>query len=370
MRGPDDSGLIVPSASDLRLARVSGDERSEGQARAEAVLCDGDGIVVLATATRAAGREHTVLLRLTGGGEPVWRRDLDDEQGAGRAIAARAGGGFTVAGELQTGPLDFVGRLLTLDAGGQLVKARTLGEGGDTGLRAICSLGGGALIAGGARGGRGWLVGEGAEVTVADALELTSLAPARDGGVVAAGTRTRSTTSLGSGLLAGFGGNLSELWRRELPEGGGGELAAVAALPDGDLVAVGHHDQAGQELVWCLRIGAGGDTAWERTLSGFDGAPHRGRAVAVLPPGGDIAVAGDAAADGGRRMLVARLSGGGELLWERRFETSEEVVRGAAATSDGIVIVGSTTASGTGRTEVLVRSLAADGHERWTRVSG
>src|SRR5205085_11467959 len=134
--------------------------------------------------------------------------------------------GFTVAGELQTGPLDFVGRVLTVDAGGQLVNARTLGEGGDTGLRAICPLGDGSPIAGGGRGGRAWLVGEGAEVTVDDALDLTSLAPARGGGVVAAGTRTSSTTSLGSALLAAFAADLSELWRRELPQGGGGELAA------------------------------------------------------------------------------------------------------------------------------------------------
>lgn len=325
--------------------------RPVGHARVEALLADDAGLLVLGTVIGELGVEHTTLSRLEGG-EEVWRREYDAAHGAGRAIAAAPGGGYAVAGDHALGPRAFCGILLRFDRVGEIIRETPLGEGGDTGLTAIATLGD-AVIAAGARAGRGWLLDGHHDLMIPGAVELTGLAAIDARMLIATGTRSRSTTALGSALLAGFDADLRERWRHDLPDGG--ELAAVAALPGGGGLAVGQRADGGGEWCWCLRIGADGAILWERSIA-VTGGVHRARAVAPLPDGGAI-VAGDIGSGGARHGFAIRLGEDGTSAWESLFQPADEVIRAVAVTGTAIVLGGSTTAAGTGRTEQLVRRL-------------
>jgi hypothetical protein len=60
------------------------------------------------------------------------------------------------------------------------------------------------------------------------------------------------------------------------------------------------------------------------------------------------------------------------VLWERSFGgAGDDVARGLARTADGgLVVVGSTTTRGVGKTNVWILRLAGDGALVWDRVFG
>jgi serine-aspartate repeat-containing protein C/D/E len=357
-------GGLAPTTDDLATAYAAGGDEMAGHAKAEAVLWDGDEGTVLCTVSGRGGRERTVLLRFAADGTEVWRRAYDDGHGAGRAIAPLPGGGYAVAGEVQVGLLDFEACLLRLDAEGEVVERRALGEGG---LRTVAVLADGSTLAGGGRHGHGWLVVDGSDRALRDVAEVVSAAASGDGFVLA-GVREPSTTALGATRVAAYGPDGGERWARELPAAGRAEPGAVAAAGEGDTVLVGHREPTGDAAaeLWIVRLDAAGEQVWERSL-GAAGEPRRGRAVATRP-GGDLAIAGDAASGGRRRLLAACVRGDGEIAWEREFGHGDEIARDLAATPDGLVLAGFATPPGAARTQALVRRLGGDGDERWLRT--
>jgi outer membrane protein assembly factor BamB len=343
---------------DLAAAHEAGGDELAGHQRAEAVLCDGDGITVLCTATERGGRERTVLLRLGDDGDLI---RSDELPGAGRALAALPDGTLLIAGELQRGTLDFSALLLRVVPGGD-VREFTFGDSGSAAFAAVTMRADGSPVAGGAEDRRGWLVGDYGDWQrrLDDVTRVVGLAPL-DGGFALAGTRDASPTALGLARLAAFGSDGRELWSHDLPGQGRGEPAGVAVRPDGTVVAVGHRDEPGRLWIVC----AGAELVWERLLEGGD---QRGAAIAVLPDG-DVAVAGDARKDGRRSVIVARLASDGAPRWQQTLLAGEEdVARGLAATPDGgLVVVGSTLPGGGGGTQACVRRLDGDGELAWVR---
>jgi hypothetical protein len=351
---------LAPTTEDLAAAYAAGGEEMAGHAKAEAVLWDGDEGTVLCTVSGHGGRERTVLLRLAGDGAEVWRQAYDADHGAGRAIAPLPGGGYVVAGELQTGPLEFEACVLRLDARGEVVDRRVLGDGG---LATVAVLADGSALAGGGRRGRGWLVQSGSDRALDGVAEVTSVAASGRGFVLAA-LQAPSTSALGLTWLAAFEADGGERWARVLPA----EPGAVAAIGAGDAVLVGHREPEGDPAahLWIGRLDDSGEQVWEQSLAGA-GETRRGRAVAALP-GGDLAVAGDATSGGPRRVLAVRLRSDGEVVWERGFDDHDEVARDLAATPDGLVLAGSATPPGADRTQASVRRIGGDGSERWLRT--
>ena len=287
-----------------------------------------DGVVVLCTVGSSAG-ERTRLLALGHDGSV---RGEHESPGIGRALAALPSGGFAVAGEARGDERAYAPYLLRLDAAGAPAAERRLGPSGVSGLAAVAVLADGTVVAGGSRAGRGWLVAVDSDLEPVweDELgdEVVGLAALGDGFAAVAVTG-RTTTTLGTGILAVYGPGRRERGRAPLPA----EPAALAAT-EGVLVAVGHIGDAPR--AWAAGLDSAGESAWQRELDAT-GQGCRGRAVAPLP-GGGAAVAGDARRGENRGAYLARLDGDGEPGWERALDPAEgreEIVGGVAAIADG-----------------------------------
>jgi hypothetical protein len=350
-------GGIAAGIDDLAAAHEAGGDELAGHQRAEAVLCDGDGITVLCTATGRGGRERTVLLRLGHDGDLI---RSDELPGAGRALASLPDGTLVIAGERQRGTLDYQALLLRLEPGGD-VGEFAFGDSGGAAFGAVTVLADGSPLAGGTEARQGWLVGDYGEwrQSVDGTGKVVALAALPAGGFALAATRDASPTTLGLTRLAAYGEDRRELWAHDLPAEGRGEPAGVAARADGTLVALGHRDEPGRLWVVCV----GSELVWERLLDSGRGAGI------VLLPDGDIAIAGDARKDERREVLVARLAPDGEPRWQQTFrEGEEDVARGLAAAPDGgLIVVGSTLPGRGGGTQACVRRLDGDGELAWVR---
>ncbi len=368
---------IAPTRADLTQVYRSHDPRLAGHQQAEAVVAGAGGITVLCSANPGGEGEHTWLLRLADDGSARWERHYDPALGTGCAIAAPPGGGFVVAGEVRRSELEYEGQLIRLDADGRVLASGSFGPRGATGFTAVTVVHDGSTLAGGTARWKGWLVrAAGArrvswELLIDDVDEVVGLAALPDGGFALAASQERSTTGLGRTRLAVFAGDGHVRWWKDLPPSGRAEPAALAARPDGGLVTVGHRLASEHEAaqLWVVRVDPAGEVAWERLLGSAD-EDLRGRAVVLLADGG-VVVAGDAPRAGGRGVRVVRLAADGTTAWERAFGGMREhsLARGLAHTNDGgLVLVGSTTAQGPGRTNAWILRLDGDGRQLWERV--
>lgn len=356
---------LAPTSGDLAEAeRLDAQPERSPQRRAEAVVAWPDRIAVLCTVGSDAG-EHTRLLAL---GDDGSVRGEHEAPGIGRALAALPGGGFAVAGEARGEARAYAPHLLRLDAAGTTASESRLGPSGVSGLTAVAVLVDGTTVAGGSRAGRGWLVAVDADLEPVweDALgdEVVGLAALGDR-FAAVAVEGRTTTALGTGIVALYGPDRRERGRAPLPA----EPAALAAT-ERVLVVVGHAgDSPG---IWAAGIDATGEVTWQRELDAA-GQGCRGRAVAPLP-GGGVAVAGDARRGENRGAYVARLDDGGAPVWERPLDPAkgrEEIVGGVAATADGdVVLAGTSTTIPSGAAAAQVRRFDGAGEIRWERVFG
>lgn len=125
--------------------------------------------------------------------------------------------------------------------------------------------------------------------------------------------------------------------------------------------------------MWIVQVNATSEVVWERLVGPAD-EQRRGRAIVSLTDGG-VAVAGDAQLGSHRGLRVARFAANGTLVWEHAYGgegvNESSVARGLARTHDsGLVLVGSTTAKGQGKTNVWILRLDDDGRLLWDRVFG
>jgi hypothetical protein len=356
---------LAPTADDLAEAeRLDARWERAPQRRAEAVVAGPDGIAVLCTVGSGPG-ERAQLLTLDHDGSV---RGEQESPGIGRALAALPRGGFAVAGEARGEERAYAPHLLRLDGAGAPAAERRVAPSGVSGLAAVAVLPDGTIVAGGSRDGRGWLVAVDSDLEPVweDELgdEVVGLAALGDGFAAVAVTG-RTTTTLGTGILAVYGPDRRERERAPLPA----EPAALAAT-ERVLVAVGHIGDAPR--VWAAGIDDAGECVWQRELDAT-GQGCRGRAVAPLP-GGGAAVAGDARRGENRGAYLARLDGDGALDWERALDPAEgreEIVGGVAATADGdVVLAGTSTAIPSGAAAAQVRRFDGAGELRWERVFG
>lgn len=369
---------LAPTSDDLEQAYRVRDPNLAGHQSARAVVAGGDGITVLCSANPKGDGEHTWLIHLAGDGTVGWERHYPASQGVGRAIAALPGGGFAIAGEIQRSAMEFQGYLLRTDASGNATAGAAFGPRGVTGFSALAVLDDGSTLAGGSAGGHGWLVRADPALHVAwdapfgDVHDVAGVAALPGGGFSVAARRELSTTSLDYTRITAFAADRQLRWQKQLPTSGRGEPAAVAALPDGGLVAVGRHEATDRDdpQTWVIRLSGSGDVVWDKRLGG-PGEVRLGTAVVALPDG-SFAVAGAAQRDGRRGLRLARLTGDGTLLWERAYggEQRDEATGLATTPDGGFVLVGSTMSRGAGKTNVWILKLDGDGKLVWDRVFG
>lgn len=366
------SNPIAPTRDDLEQVYRQHDPALAGHQSGDAVAVGADGITVLASANPKGETDHTWLLRLADDGTLAWDHHYEPRHGSGRALVA-LGRGFVIAGDVQRGPMAYQGSLLRVDAAGAVVGASSVGPSGGTGFNAVTARGDDSLVAGGTTGGKGWIVSTDAALkqvgeAPVDVDEIKALAALPSGDVAAMAAVEKSTTSFGRTRLLAFARDGAVRWSVQLPSSGRGDPAALAALPDGLLVAgtgaAGDRDPA---HIWFARVDTAGKLVREQTLAGAPSA-WRARAAAALPDG--FAIAGEVALpDGSRTPQVWRLTSDGEVRWQRALADGQ-FVNGLAATPDGGLVVVGSTSHGAGKTNVWVVRLDPKGEVVWQRVFG
>jgi hypothetical protein len=292
-------------------------------------------------------------------------------------MAALPGGALLIAGEVQRSATEYQARLLRLDAGGGVAAVGSFGVPGVTGFAAVLGLADGSALAAGMTGFKGWLLRANGtlrperDVVLSDADNVVALGALPNAGFAVAAAADKSTTALGVTRLSVLEADLRPRWQLTLPASGRAEPAAVAAVADG-LILLGHRasTEDGPARLWVVRLRADGAIVWERQI-GDENVDARSRALALFDDG-EIAVAGDVHDGAQRRLQAARLASDGTVRWQRSYAgIGDSVARGLATLPDrGIVLVGSSTSQGPGKTNVRVLRLDEAGTVVWDRAFG
>jgi len=173
--------------------------------------------------------------------------------------------------------------------------------------------------------------------------KLYALAPMADGGALVAGATRSHGTSRFDGWILRLDRAGRALWQRR--DGGDDteQFYGVVAAPDGGAFVAGHTRSAGvgESDLWIERLDRRGVRSWERTVGGLEN--DRARALAAGPDGGVVAAgfSGSAGA-GGRDLWVVALDDEGSLRWQRRFGGPDHDMAYAVATdaAGGAIVAG------------------------------
>jgi hypothetical protein len=373
---------LPPTAqrSDMDWAREVERRNSTGHELGEAVVAAGNGFSVVGhTNSRQPGVQQAWVLRFDKAPPPRWERTYGGRLGTlGHALAALPAGGLVVAGEEQVDPERFRGWLLALSPEGSVLWERTPGREGFNGLNAVSVLEDGSIVAGGSQDGAGWVVrmdprGELLRDMKLPQLEqVTALVALPDQRIAVVGTADSSTTGLGNSRLILLEADGRTLQERRFPAQGHGELAALTPLPAGGLVATGRSsppDSTDWKL-WVICLDERGETRWERVLDGTE--VEAGRAITAFPDGSVAVVGYTLNQMGDREAKVWRFSADGRPLWQQtQGGAGEDLGYGIARLADGsLVVVGSTTSKGAGKTDLWTFGLSPEGQLLWEETFG
>lgn len=198
----------------------------------------------------------------------------------------------------------------------------------------------------------------------------SQLAIMDDGGAVVVGW----TSSFGVGggdlwiLRTDASGN--EVWSRTL---GGIEYdsgQSVVRTRDGGLIITGgtHSDALGNDDLWILKIDVAGHEEWRRVLGGqgYD----EGLSVSQTRDGGYIIVGTTTATETSRSNgWLIRLNVGGGLEWIRTVDSGNwDWAVSVIEVNGGYVLAGSTLSMADGRSTVWLRRTDYDGIEIWVKT--
>lgn len=283
-RGCDDDESCTVDSCDAALGGCV------SQALADGTECD-DGSACTVGDRCAAGRcepgPSTLFEAVYGGAAQEGARDL-------LVIPEEAGGGFLVVGRTVNNPQS--GSTGTGD--GWLMRANTLGE-----------------LAWDKRfGAAGWDGFNGADVVPS-------------GGFILAGaTDAASADGQLDAWLVWVGGEGQLLWQRTV----GGALSDVAqdvvAIPGGGFVLTGDTQSFGGGAddpdLYAVGITGGGQIAWEHALGG--GGWDWGGAIAATPDGYLVAGANESADRTSQDAWLVHISTAGEVLWDLPFRRGGE----------------------------------------------
>jgi uncharacterized delta-60 repeat protein len=144
---------------------------------------------------------------------------------------------------------------------------------------------------------------------------------------------------------------------------------AIALTPAGDPVVVGSvYEPLGLAELWVRKYASDGVLLWSRAED-FAAGNDIGRGVAVDPTG-DILLTGEIYAPIGlANILVRRLSGDGDLIWEDVYDSKgsdNDIGRAIAISPDGTIVVAGQEYTANDFAGVWVRKYTAEGAAWWT----
>ncbi len=177
-----------------------------------------------------------------------------------------------------------------------------------------------------------------------------------------------------------LGGSGIDVGGRTIQTSDGGFLLSFSYTESTDGDVVNNH---GTEDAWLVKLSASGTLEWSRTIggSGTDG----GSDVLELANGDFLFLGGTASNDGditvnqgGRDVLLARISGTGQLLWERTYGGTQDDGCGTLypTLDDGYILAGSSNSndgaltSNQGERDVWVLKVDVSGSLIWQRSVG
>ncbi|ADO69358.1 uncharacterized protein STAUR_1554 [Stigmatella aurantiaca DW4/3-1] len=369
----------------MEWARDAERDNSTGHESAEDVVATESGFSAVGhTHSRQPGVHHAWVLQFGAAPPPRWERAYGGKRALGtgvlgRAIASLQRGGLIIAGEEEVSVNRFRGWLLALSPEGDVLWERTPGHEGVNGFNAVSVLEDGSIVAGGDQDGEGWVVrmdprGELLWSVKLPQLEhITALVALPAQRIAVMGTAEISTTGPGISRLVMLESDGWARWEKQLPAEGRGELDALTVLPDGGFVAAGRlgRPDSTDWSLWVIRVDPLGEILWEHVPE--DPQVESGRAITAFPDG-SVVVAGaswkNLLAD--QEAKVWRFSAEGSLLWQQSYGgDGYDAGEGIARLMDGtLVVVGSTSSKGAGKTDLWTFGLSPEGELLWEETFG
>ena len=148
---------------------------------------------------------------------------------------------------------------------------------------------------------------------------------------------------------------------------------SVQQTTDGGYIAAGYTNSFGLQSydIWILKLDAFGDIVWQKTYGGYN--TDYAYCVQQTNDGGYIlAGSTNSFGAGGNDYWVLKLNKSGDIEWQRSYGgPQDDVARSIQQTFDGgYIVVGETYSFGSGRYDMWILKLDANGNIEWQRVYG
>lgn len=158
----------------------------------------------------------------------------------------------------------------------------------------------------------------------------------------------------------------TQLWSRTYGSTGTDAGRAITATLAGNIIVAATRGTQ----IWVLALSGSGDSLWARPITN----PIISEPAAILAnEDGSIVVAGIARNPNGSDddFFAAKLSSTGEIIWSEAYDNSgSERAQAIAQTTDGYVLTGTATPTGSGYSDVHVIRIDQAGSEIWNRTFG
>ena len=327
------------------------------------VLADGGFIAAGETNSKSSEGSNAWFMRLDAKGGTLWEQTLGPKgetafrlkepsvlYSEASTVAALPHGGVIAAGfTTEKGVGKKNACVASFDADGALVWEKTYGSGETSLAHSVVALPDGGFAVAGQRSMDGstddaWIFrlnanGEvlwekvfgGTFVNIATSVALTP-----DGGIVAAGIMGQrkhhgSLTEGGNAWVVRLSSSGDLLWEKRIGEDRI-KLTAVAALPDGGVIAAG---AKGFHQAWIFRLDPDGKLLWQKPIAA--GRSRWGVKIVMLSDGG-FALSGWLAqekATDDHKPWVSRFDKDANLLWDKIYAGKGMGASGITALSDG-----------------------------------
>jgi hypothetical protein len=165
---------------------------------------------------------------------------------------------------------------------------------------------------------------------------------------------------------------IDTLWTRTYGGSANDGFRSVIKTGDGGFLAVGYTYSFGDEdgNVYAVKTSADGDLVWQRSYGG----PGRDYGFSACEVGGGFAIAGRTTSWGSGKedVYVVRIDADGDTVWTRTYGGSaRDEGRSICRTSDGcLVVAGSTQSFGMGLDDMYLIKIDAAGDTVWTLTLG
>ena len=200
-----------------------------------------------------------------------------------------------------------------------------------------------------------------------------SLQETGDGGYVIVGVTLSNVPGDYDIRLIRTNGNGRQLWSRTFGGSGWDWGRFVRQTGDGGFIITGWTDSygLGDGDLWLIKTDASGEEEWNRTYGGIDN--DQGNGVQPTADGGYIITGATSSNSVGNDDLwLIKTDASGEVQWMRTFGgAGYDEGHFVQPTSDGgYIVVGSTTSSGAGESDVWLIKLLSQGRMAWSRTFG